>query len=156
MGLKKAFSLTLDQEDIPYDLSIDVQDNQPFVPSSSNNSGRKVKLKIKSSPVEQVVEMTKLEDEDIAIAAAAKCARKWSYHGTTNPVSPVEAPKRHSFSTAPGKSGIVVSNNDLVSLLGPKHCLTPPGKPVPCDAPPIPPLQTNQRPEGGHKVLPFV
>lgn len=109
--------------------------------------GRMVKLKIRSSPVEQVLEMTQLEDDE-RTAAAARRARKWSYHGTATPASPVEAPKRHSFSTGTDRSGIVVTNNDLVSLLGPTHRLTPPGLPVPEALPAGLPIMPNPRARG--------
>lgn len=88
-----------------------------------------------------------MEEEESA-AAAARRTRKWSYHGTASPSSPVEAPKRHSFSTMSDRAGIVVTNNDLVSLLGATHRLTPPGVPVPEDVPPVPPIQPNPRARG--------
>lgn len=65
-------------------------------------------------------------DDDLRFAEAALRPRKWSYHGTASPSTPVEAPKRHSFSTASDhKSGIVVSNNDLAKLLGQNKLLLP-------------------------------
>ncbi|XP_071542486.1 uncharacterized protein [Panulirus ornatus] len=140
--LKKAFSLSLEGQE-----GEDVEDLGSPVGVTVAPGGRKVKLKLRSSPVEQVMEMTQLEEEESAVAAARR-ARKWSYHGTASPVSPVEAPKRHSFSTVSDRAGIVVSNNDLVSLLKPTHRLTPPGLPVPEDAPPVPPTLPNPRARG--------
>lgn len=140
--LKKAFSLNLEGED-----GDEVEDPESPVGAAVTPGGRKVKLKLRSSPVEQVMEMTQLEEEESAVAAARR-TRKWSYQGTGSPASPVEAPKRHSFSTVSDRAGIVVSNNDLVSLLKPTHRLTPPGLPVPEDAPPVPPVAPNPRARG--------
>nr|XP_053655918.1 neurofilament medium polypeptide-like [Cherax quadricarinatus] len=141
--LKKAFSLNLGEEE---EDGVDVESP---VGAPGASGGRKVKLKIRSSPVEQVMEMTQWEEEDEERAAAgARRPRKSSYHGSTTPTSPVEAPKRHSFSTASDRAGIVVTNNDLVSLLGTTHRLTPPGLPVPVDAPPVPPDLPNPRARG--------
>lgn len=141
--LKKAFSLSLEgQEGLENGADL----GSP-VGGTGVQGGRKVQLKIRSSPVEQVMEMTQMEEEESA-AAASRRARKWSYHGTASPSSPVEAPKRHSFSTVSDRAGIVVTNNDLVSLLGPTHRLTPPGVPVPEDVPPAPPSLPNPRARG--------
>ncbi|XP_042231381.1 cyclin-dependent kinase 12-like [Homarus americanus] len=141
--LKKAFSLNLGEG---------VEDGgeleSPVGGVVGVPGGRKVKLKIRSSPVEQVMEMTQWEEDEENAVAAARRTRKWSYHGTATPSSPVEAPKRHSFSTVSDRAGIVVTNNDLVSLLGTTHRLTPPGRPLPEDVPPEPPSLPNPRARG--------
>nr|XP_045619751.1 serine/arginine repetitive matrix protein 2-like [Procambarus clarkii] len=139
--LKKAFSLSLGE---------DGEDTGELESPGGTPGGRKVKLKIRSSPVDQVIEMTQWdeEEEEKNVVAAARRPRKSSYHGSTTPTSPVEAPKRHSFSTGSDRAGIVVTNNDLVSLLGPSHRLTPPGLPLPEDVPPAPPSLPNPRARG--------
>ncbi|XP_064095490.1 serine/arginine repetitive matrix protein 2-like [Macrobrachium nipponense] len=149
--LKKAFSLNLEGGEVEDTGEL----GSPIAAAGAvGTGGRKVKLKIRSSPVEQVLEMTQLEDEE-SQAAALNRARKWSYHGTATPASPVEAPKRHSFSTGTGRSGIVVTNNDLASLLGPTHRLTPPGVPLPEDVVPMPPPLPNPRARGRSQSIAY-
>ncbi|MPC66981.1 hypothetical protein E2C01_061140 [Portunus trituberculatus] len=128
--LKKAFSLNLEVG----------EGGEAAGSGGGGGGGRKVQLKLKGGPGEQVVELTHL-DEDEAEGAAG---RKWSFQGGSVPGSPVEveAPKRHhSFSSAgsekeAGQAGIVVSSTELAGLLGPRRHLSPPGAPSP---PPTPP-----------------
>ncbi|KAK4297897.1 hypothetical protein Pmani_029713 [Petrolisthes manimaculis] len=139
--LKKAFSLNLEAGE-------GLEGTELESPGAGATGGRKVKLKIRSSPVEQVMELTQLEEEAGA-AEAARRTRKWSYHGIASPTSPVETPKRHSFSTGSGdRAGIVVTNNDLASLLTAPNHLTPPGSaglPEPEPLEPAPPPRARGR-----------
>ena len=142
-GLKKGLSLDSPEEWNPHEATgTPTGSGSPGTPSG----GRKVKLKIRGSPVEQLLEMTHLDDA-WSLALAARKPRTGSYHGTTStPSSEVEAPKRHSFSSVSGNSGIVVSNNDLEFLLRGKNTLTLPG--LPSTPAPLIPTQTNPKVRG--------
>ena len=115
--------------------------DSPSTPGTS--AGRKVQLKMKAndnipgrrgSPDQHLMELSQIDDEK-NMEAAAQRPRKWSYHGTASPSTPVDIPKRHSFSTGTEQphgnsgtmSGIVVSNSDLLSLLQPSQLLALPG-----------------------------
>ena len=108
--------------------------------------GRKVKLKLRGSPVEQLLEMTHIDDA-LSMALASRRPRQGSYHGTTTtPMTAVEQPKRHSFSTSSGTTGIVVSNTDLEFLIRGQNRLTLPGIPLPGSQ--APPTQSNPKVRG--------
>ncbi|XP_050700045.1 translation initiation factor IF-2-like [Eriocheir sinensis] len=120
--------------------------------------GRKVQLKVRGSPGEQVVELTQLDEDDdetaaaMAAAVGARRARKYSYQGNdSTPGSPVEAttPKRHSFSSGggegEGRAGIIVTSSELAGLLGPRRHLSPPGTAPPKDKSPTPPSSAVPR-----------
>lgn len=143
-GRLRTFSLSLDgSETGSPNSSLD----SPSTPSASG--GRKAQIKIRGNssgqtpsgsatgrgaPEQQIMEMSQFDDERYMEAAASR-PRKWSYHGTASPTTPVDIPKRHSFSTGSEQphgiegtmSGIVVSNSDLLSLLQPSQLLALPG-----------------------------
>ncbi|KAF2369221.1 hypothetical protein FHG87_000022 [Trinorchestia longiramus] len=142
-GRLRTFSLSLEGSEPG---SINSSLDSPSTPSCS--SGRKAQLKIRSNSqtgpqmesgrrmsIEQnSFELSQIDDE-INMEVAAQRPRKWSYHGTASPSTPVDMPKRHSFSTGSEQphgnsgtmSGIVVSNSDLLSLMQPSQLLALPG-----------------------------
>ncbi|XP_018027324.1 uncharacterized protein DKFZp434B061-like [Hyalella azteca] len=142
-GRLRTFSLSLEGSEPG---SINSSLDSPSTPSGS--SGRRAQLKIRSNSqagpqIESsrrmsgdlsILELSQMDDE-ANMEAAANRPRKWSYHGTASPSTPVDMPKRHSFSTGSEQphgnsgtmSGIVVSNSDLLSLMQPSQLLALPG-----------------------------
>lgn len=143
-GRLRTFSLSLEGSEPGSVCSSSLE--SPCTPSSA--TGRKVQLKIRSnsqagaqvevgrraSGENQMFDLSQMDDE-MNMEAAANRPRKWSYHGTASPSTPVDIPKRHSFSTGSEQphcnsgtlSGIVVSNSDLLSLMQPSQLLALPG-----------------------------